>query len=512
MIIDELKYKILQQFGFPPTQEQAHALEVFAEFLTDRDPHAVMILRGSAGTGKTTLSGAIVRTLKEIRQKVMLLAPTGRAAKVFSLNSGSPAYTIHRRIYREKSFSGVEGQFNLNDNLYTDTLFMVDEASMIANMGLGGMSFGSGCLLDDLVHFVYQGRNDRLLLIGDKAQLPPVGEEESPALHAAMLEGYGLKVYECDLNEVLRQSEKSGILYNATMIRQMITHDDITQLPKIHFAGYSDIKPMPGAELIEALADSYHHVGLDDTIVVTRSNKRANIFNQGIRNMVLDREEELSQGDILMIVKNNYYWMEEERKKIKEKEIEERRVKSEGTESGTATHKVQSSKFQVQSNDIPAFLANGDRAKVLKVRRRIDLYGFRFATLLLQFPDYDNYELEATVLLDTLTSEAPALTHEQQEQLFHQIEEDYQDIPLKADRMKAIRQDQFFNALQVKFAYAVTCHKAQGGQWAHVYVDQGYMTDDMLNPDYIHWLYTAFTRATGMLYLVNWPETQTVQC
>ena len=511
MIIDELKYKILQQFGFPPTQEQAHALEMFAEFLTDRDPHAVMILRGSAGTGKTTLSGAIVRTLKEIRQKVMLLAPTGRAAKVFSLNSGSPAYTIHRRIYREKSFSGVEGQFNLNDNLYTDTLFMVDEASMIANMGLGGMSFGSGCLLDDLVHFVYQGQNDRLLLIGDKAQLPPVGEEESPALHAAMLEGYGLKVYECDLNEVLRQSEESGILYNATMIRQMITHDDITQLPKIRFVGYSDIKPMPGAELIEALADSYHHVGLDDTIVVTRSNKRANIFNQGIRNMVLDREEELSQGDILMIVKNNYYWMEEERKKIKEKEIEERRVKSEGTESGTATHKVQSSKFQVQSNDIPAFLANGDRAKVLKVRRRIDLYGFRFATLLLQFPDYGNYELEATVLLDTLTSEAPALTHEQQEQLFHQIEEDYQDIPLKTDRMKAIRQNQFFNALQVKFAYAVTCHKAQGGQWAHVYVDQGYMTDDMLNPDYIHWLYTAFTRATEMLYLVNWPETQTAQ-
>lgn len=484
MIIDELKYKILQQFGFPPTQEQAHALEVFAEFLTDRDPHAVMILRGSAGTGKTTLSGAIVRTLKEIRQKVMLLAPTGRAAKVFSLNSGSPAYTIHRRIYREKSFSGVEGLFNLNDNLYTDTLFMVDEASMIANMGLGGMSFGSGCLLDDLVHFVYQGRNDRLLLIGDKAQLPPVGEEESPALHAAMLEGYGLKVYECDLNEVLRQSEESGILYNATMIRQMITHDDITQLPKIHFAGYSDIKPMPGAELIEALADSYHHVGLDDTIVVTRSNKRANIFNQGIRNMVLDREEELSQSDILMIVKNNYYWMEEERK----------------------------SNNKLQSNEIPAFLANGDRAKVLKVRRRIDLYGFRFATLLLQFPDYGNYELEATVLLDTLTSEAPALTHEQQEQLFHQIEEDYQDIPLKADRMKAIRQDQFFNALQVKFAYAVTCHKAQGGQWAHVYVDQGYMTDDMLNPDYIHWLYTAFTRATEMLYLVNWPETQTVQC
>ena len=459
MIVDELKYKILEQFGFPPTPEQANALDVFARFMTDRNPHAVMILRGSAGTGKTSLSGAIVRTMKAIGQKVMLLAPTGRAAKVFSLSSGSPAFTIHRRIYREKAFSGVDGQFNLNDNLYKDTLFMV-------------------------VHFVYQGHNDRLMLIGDKAQLPPIGEEESPALHAAMLEGYGLSVYECDLNEVLRQSEQSGILYNATMIRQMITHDDITQLPKIHFSGFQDIQLMPGAELIEALADSYHHVGLDDTIVVTRSNKRANIFNQGIRNMVLDRDEELSQGDILMIVKNNYYWMEEERKKVSE----ERRVKSE---------------------ELPAFLANGDRAKVLRVRRRIDLYGFRFATLLLQFPDYDNYELEATVLLDTLTSEAPALTHEQQEQLFRQIEEDYQDIPLKADRMKAIRQDRFFNALQVKFAYAVTCHKAQGGQWAHVYVDQGYMTDDMLTPDYIHWLYTAFTRATEKLYLVNWPETQT---
>lgn len=485
MNIEELKYQILQQFGFPPTPEQAQALDVFVQFMTDSNPHAVMILRGSAGTGKTSLSGAIVRTLRAVRQKVMLLAPTGRAAKVFSLNSGMPAYTIHRRIYREKAFAGVDGQFNLNDNLYTDTLFMVDEASMIANLGLGGTTFGSGCLLDDLIHFVYQGRNDRLLLIGDKAQLPPVGEEESPALSAAMLQGYGLSVYECDLNEVVRQSQQSGILFNATRIRQMITHDDITQLPKIRFSGFSDIREMPGAELIEALGDSYHHVGLDDTIVVTRSNKRANIFNQGIRNMVLDREEELESGDMLMIVKNNYYWMEEERKKIKERE--ERKV---------------------QSNELPAFLANGDRAKVMKVSRRIDLYGFHFTTLLLKFPDYDNYELEATVLLDTLTSEAPALTHDQQEQLFRQIEEDYQDIPLKADRMKAIRQDPYFNALQVKFAYAVTCHKAQGGQWSHVYVDQGYMTDDMLTPDYIHWLYTAFTRATEMLYLVNWPNTQ----
>ena len=517
MIIEELKYQILQQFGFPPTPEQAHALDVFARFMTDRNQHAVMILRGSAGTGKTSLSGAIVRTLKAIRQKVLLLAPTGRAAKVFSLGSGSPAYTIHRRIYREKTFAGADGQFNLNDNLYADTLFMVDEASMIANLGLGGTTFGSGCLLDDLVQFVYQGHNDRLMLIGDKAQLPPVGEEESPALNAAMLEGYGLTVYECDLNEVLRQSQQSGILYNATVIRQMITHDDITRLPKIRFSGFTDIREMPGAELIEALGDSYHHVGLDDSIVVTRSNKRANIFNNGIRNMVLDREEELESGDMIMIVKNNYYWTEEERKKAKSEKCEveseaangNHKVQSSKFKVQSSNHKVQSSKFKVQSNEIPPFLANGDRARVLKVSRRIDLYGFRFATLLLQFPDYDNYELEATVLLDTLQSEAAALTHEQQEQLFRQIEQDYQDVPLKADRMKAIRNDPYYNALQVKYAYAVTCHKAQGGQWAHVYVDQGYMTDDMLTPDYIHWLYTAFTRATEQLYLVNWPKTQT---
>ena len=482
MVIDALKYQILQQFGFVPTEEQGQALDAFARFLTDRDPDAVMILRGSAGTGKTSLSGAIVRTLKAIRQKVMLLAPTGRAAKVFSLNSGCPAYTIHRRIYREKSFAGVDGQFNLNDNLFTDTLFMVDEASMISNLGWGGGNFGSGCLLDDLVRFVYQGHNDRLMLIGDKAQLPPVGEEESPALNRMMLEGYGLKVYECDLNEVLRQSQESGILYNATVIRQMITHDDITQLPLIRFKGFADIVMMPGNELVESLANSYYRVGQDETMVITRSNKRANIYNNGIRNMVLDREEELSGGGMLMSVTNNYFWTEKERNEAKEAQ-----------------------------NAIPPFLANGDRAKVLRVSRHMELYGFRFATLLLQFPDYDNYEMSVTALLDTLQSEAPALTHEQQEQLFHGVEEDYQDVPLKADRMKAIRGDQYFNALQVKYAYAITCHKAQGGQWEHVYVDQGYMTDDMLTPDYIHWLYTAFTRAKDKLFLVNWPKTQTEQ-
>ena len=485
MITDELKYQILQQFGFPPTAEQDHALDVFARFLTDRDACAVMVLRGSAGTGKTALSAAIVRTLSLLRQRVLLLAPTGRAAKVFSLGSGHPAYTIHRRIYREKAFRGVDGQFNLGDNLCTDTLFMVDEASMVANAGTGG-SFGTGYLLDDLVHFVYQGRGCRLMLIGDRAQLPPVGEEESPALSGGVLAGYGLKVYECDLNEVLRQGSRSGILWNATAVRSLITHDDVTRLPLVRFGGFADIVRVPGSELIDSLGDSYHHMGLDDTVVVTRSNKWANVYNQGIRGRVLDREEALSRGDRIMIVKNNYYWMEQELKKLKE-------------QPGGAT----------EAERLPAFLANGDRARVLRVRDTVSLYGFHFAELTLQFPDYDNYELTATVLLDTLTSEAPALTHEQQEQLFRKVEEDYRELPLKADRMKAIRQDPYFNALQVKFAYAVTCHKAQGGQWGHVYVDQGYMTDDMLTPDYLHWLYTAFTRATEKLFLVNWPKEQT---
>ena len=286
---DELIYQIRQSFGFEPTLEQNHALITFAEFITDSDDRAVMILRGSAGTGKTSLSGAIVRTMRGLKQHVVLLAPTGRAAKVFYVNSGTPASTIHRRIYRQKS---MEGAFSLAPNMMADTLFMVDEASMVANEGLPGAVFGTGCLLDDLVQFVYSGRNCRLMLIGDKAQLPPVGEEESPALCSDFIEGFGLKVYDCDLKEVLRQSQESGILYNATVIRQMITHDEATELPKIRFRGFADIVCVPGDELIESLSTSYSQVGMDETMVVTRSNKRANIYNQGIRNQVLWREEE----------------------------------------------------------------------------------------------------------------------------------------------------------------------------------------------------------------------------
>ena len=465
---NELMYQILRNFPFAPTTDQMHALDVFERFMTDSDERCVMILRGSAGTGKTSLASVIVRTLLDLQYKISLLAPTGRAAKVFSLTSGQPAATIHRSIYRERTFAGLDGKFSLNANLYRNRLFMIDEASMISLTSVNS-TFGSGCLLDDLIQFVYNERNCRMLLIGDKAQLPPVGETESPALRTDVLAAYGLKVYECDLNEVLRQSQDSGILYNATIIRQMITHDQATALPKIRLKGFADISIVPGDELIESLSTSYAEVGIDETMVITRSNKRANIFNQGIRNMVLGREEELTTGDMLMVVKNKY----------KEKQAE-----------GIS------------------FIANGDRAIVRSVRNVRELYGFRFADVTLSFPDYDNTEEDMIVILDTLTTEAPALTHEQNEQLFQQVLADYADVPLKSDRMKKIREDDYYNALQVKFGYAITCHKAQGGQWAHIYLDQGYMTDEMLTPDYIHWLYTAFTRATEHLYLVNWPKTQ----
>jgi ATP-dependent exoDNAse (exonuclease V) alpha subunit len=463
MISDELIYQILQDFGFAPTNEQRQALEVFARFMTARSDREVMIMRGSAGTGKTSLAGAIVKTLVRLGQKVVLMAPTGRSAKVFALNAGQKASTIHRKIYRQR---GLGDDFNLNANLHHDTLFMIDEASMISNQFHDSV-FGSGSLLDDLVQYVYEaGHNCRMLLLGDQAQLPPVGETESPALQADVLRCYGLHVSECDLNEVLRQSQQSGILYNATRIREGSA--EAVVLPKIRLQGFADIRSVPGDELIETLNTSYGEVGTDETMVITRSNKRANIYNQGIRNTILGREEELCPGDMVMVVKNNYFHS---------KEIE--------------------------------FIANGDRARVQRVRNVRQLYGFRFADVWLQFPDYDNTELQSTVILDSLASEAPALTRQQNEALFQAVMDDYADIPRKPDRLKAIKNDRHFNALQVKYAYATTCHKAQGGQWAHVYIDQGYMTDEMLTPDYIHWLYTAFTRASEQLFLVNWPHSQT---
>lgn len=343
---------------------------------------------------------------------------------------------------------------------------------MISNEGLSGSMFGTGRLLDDLVQFVYSGQGCRLLLMGDTAQLPPVGEEQSPALFADALKGYGLEVVEVDLTQVVRQEQQSGILWNATRLRQLIAEDDCYSLPKIKVSGFADIKVLPGNELIETLNSCYDHDGLDETIVVCRSNKRANIYNKGIRAQILWREDELNTGDLLMVAKNNYFWTE------KEKEMD--------------------------------FIANGGTAVVRRVRRTRELYGFRFADVTLVFPDYNDFELEVNMLLDTLHTDSPALPKAENDRLFYSVLEDYADITVKRERMKKMKADPYYNALQVKYAYAVTCHKAQGGQWKNVFLDQGYMTDEYLTPDYFRWLYTAFTRATGTLYLVNYPKEQLV--
>lgn len=446
-------------------------MQLFSGFLMSGDEDAVFLMNGYAGTGKTSLLGALVRTLELLGRKFVLLAPTGRAAKVFARYSGYPAYTIHRRIYRQKSFSNETDNFVINDNLQKNTLFIVDEASMIANEGLSGASFGTGRLLDDLIQYVYNGNGCRLMLVGDTAQLPPVGEEDSPALSVQVLQGYGLHVTSCRLTQVVRQADESGILYNATSLRRIIASGECFSFPTVRVNGFPDVKVIQGGDLIEAISESYDHVGMDETIIVCRSNRRANLYNKGIRNSILFREDELNTGDVLMVAKNNYYW-------------------------GDGCKELD-------------FIANGDVAVVRRVRRVREMYGFRFADVLLAFPDYQDLELEVKILLDTLHGDAPSLSWEQSDALFSNVMEDYADITIKRERMKKLKGDPYYNALQVKYAYAVTCHKAQGGQWQRVFIDQGYMTEDMLTPDYFRWLYTAFTRATERLYLVNWPEVQT---
>lgn len=471
MLNNYLTQQIKRNFCYQPTEEQEKAIECIADFLFKPENDTLLLLKGYAGTGKTTLIGAVVRTLSEMRAGYVLMASTGRAAKVFSLYSGFSAYTIHKKIYRQKSFSNDLDNFSLNDNLHKNTLFIVDEASMISNDGLTGASFGSGRLLDDLIEYVYAGQGCRLLIIGDDAQLPPVGEDESPALSAEVLRGYGLGVTECILTEVIRYSGRNGILSNATMLRERMAADDIYDLPVLTLKGYEDISSIPGSELIEAINSSYNEVGMDETMVICRSNKRAYLYNKGIRNTILYREEELSTGDILMIAKNNYHW--------------------------TADCKEMD------------FIANGDIAVVRRVRRTQEMYGFRFADVVLSFPDHNDIEFELKILLDTLHSDYPSLSKEDSDRLFNAVMEDYSDITNKKERMKKLKEDSFYNALQVKYAYAVTCHKAQGGQWKRIFIDQGYITEDTFTPDYYRWLYTALTRASEKLYLVNWPESQT---
>ena len=458
--------RLLENLEFQPTLGQEDLISELGGFLAAEDRAEIMLVKGYAGTGKTTLVKSLVRTLSEFKQKSVLLAPTGRAAKVLTAYSGFPAWTIHKKIYRQKSGRDGLSEFVLDRNLHKNTCFIVDEASMIGDRSPDSF-FGSGDLLRDLVDYVEAGSQCSLVLVGDTAQLPPVGLDISPALDRKRLEGFGYRIREIELTDVVRQAIDSGILYNATSIRKLIT-DRLAEYPPFDFDSFTDVKLVGGADLLEAISRSYDRYGTSDTIVVTRSNKRANKFNAGIRSQILWREEQVSPGDLLMVVKNNYFWKDEE-------------------------------------NRID-FIANGDIIRVEKVLATEEVHGHKFANLLITLPDYQDMELEVKVLLDVIDLEAPSLNYEQQRTLYLSVAEDYPDEPSKRKVADKISTDPYYNALQVKFAYAITCHKAQGGQWKSVFLDQGYFTDEMLSLDYLRWLYTAFTRASEQLYLVNFAK------
>lgn len=464
VIFDVFVDKIAKNLTFQPNNSQWNALNLLSRFILEPTLNdRIFVLRGYAGTGKTSLMGALVKTMNEMKMNTVLMAPTGRAAKVLSNMAGKPAMTIHKSIYRQQKFNLSFEGFNLMDNRNNHTLYICDEASMISTIN-ESYHFGTGNLLDDLIEYVYAGNQCRLLLIGDSAQLPPVGQKRSPALEIGKLQEYGLEVMSAELTEVARQQLDSGILANATMLRNMLNQGMTDSLPKIMHKNFPDVRSIDGYEFLEELSNSYSHNGLDDTIIITRSNIRANKFNQAVRNQILYREEELCAGERLLVVKNNYYWGKE---------------------------------FE----NFP-FIANGDTITVKRVRSEIEMYGFRFAEVEIELPDYD-VETEVIVLLDTLMAEGPSLSQEDQQRLFEAVMMDYPEIRNQRDLIKAVKENKYFNALQVKYAYGVTCHKSQGGQWNDVYLDLGYINPDHLGIDFYRWLYTAFTRARKTLFLVN---------
>jgi exodeoxyribonuclease-5 len=458
----------LKQFPYQPTIGQEELISLLSGFIVSHDENNVFIIKGYAGTGKTTIVGAIVNALPEFKTKSVLLAPTGRAAKVLTNYSGKQAFTIHKKIYRIKSAKDDFFKISLSENLHKNTIFLVDEASMISDAGNandGGLFSGRN-LLDDLFEYIFCGGNCKLILIGDTAQLPPVKLEISPALDEKYLKAtFDINIQVFEMKDVVRQSEESGVLMNATSLRKLITSDKGFS-PKFNLSNFTDIKHINGAELGEALENSYSKYGKDETVVICRSNKRANIYNKQIRSNILYQENELSSGDNMMVVKNNYFWLPEESK--------------------------------------AGFIANGDIIKINRVLRIQEMYGFRFADVIVSLIDYpDEPDLEVKLLLDTIDSENPALSYEENQRLFNTIMEDYTEIPNKGKRYLELKKNPFFNALQVKFAYSLTCHKSQGGQWKAVFVEQGYLTNDMIDISYLRWLYTAITRATEKLYLVN---------
>ncbi|MDF1672121.1 MAG: AAA family ATPase [Vicingaceae bacterium] len=470
--MQNLFYKsLLENFGFQPTKNQLTVIGELTDFIFLKMQKHLFVLKGYAGTGKTSLVGALVKTLPTINYDSVLLAPTGRAAKVLSNYSNKPAFTIHKMIYQLRSGGDGYTRFSIKQNKFQNTIFLVDESSMISDSGgLTSSSWGEQkSLLDDLLEYVYSGINCKLVLIGDTAQLPPVGMELSPALDENFLyHSYRLNIEFNELSEVVRQAEDSEILTNATFLRDKIASKKM-DLPLFKSVNKSDVKTINGIELEDELDSAYGKFGDDNVMVITRSNKRANLFNLQIRSRIRWMEDEIASGDFMMVVKNNYFWLDDASK--------------------------------------AGFIANGDIVEILKISGEEEMYGFRFANLTIRMIDYPNEpNLEVKILMDSILSDTPSLPSEKFRELYDAVSEDYSFEPNRKKRNELIRKNPYYQALQVKFAYAITCHKSQGGQWDAVFVDQGYLTDEMINVEYLRWLYTAITRAKKELYLVNFSE------
>ncbi|MCY2686654.1 ATP-dependent DNA helicase [Salinimicrobium sp. TH3] len=460
---------LLNDLKFEAKLKQDIALQQLASFVIDGSKDSLFLLKGFAGTGKTTIISSLVKNLWQVKKSGILLAPTGRAAKVIANYSGREAFTIHKKIYFPKKNSGAGVSFVLQPNKHRNSIFIVDEASMIPDVNNDAKMFENGSLLDDLLQYVYSGHNCRLILIGDTAQLPPVKLEVSPALEEQKLQNTYLKeVTHIELDEVVRQSEESDILHNATLIREAL-REEFYESFSFELSNKKDvIRLTDGHEIMEAIEDSYRNLGHEDTTIIVRSNKRANLYNQQIRNRILFQEEEISAGDYLMVVKNNYFW--------------------------------------VKPNSEAGFIANGDIIKVLEIFAIKELYGFRFAEVKAQMVDYPNMQpIETVVLLDTLESNNPSLTYDESNRLYQEVMKDYEEERSKYKKFLKVKNNKYFNALQIKFSYAMTCHKSQGGQWNTVFVEQPYLPNG-IDKDYLRWLYTALTRAQKKLYLIGFKD------
>jgi exodeoxyribonuclease-5 len=468
-------YRLIKsKFPFQPTEKQDIVLLQLSEFIFDTKPNALYLLKGYAGTGKTSIIGTIVSNLWQAKISAVLLAPTGRAAKVISNYSKKEAFTIHKKIYFPKKEKGGGVKFVMQPNKHRNTIFIVDEASMIPDAPSDSKLFENGSLLDDLMQYVYSGHKCKLLLIGDKAQLPPIKSDLSPALDAHKLDlNYNKDVKSIELDEVVRQEQNSGILLNATELRAVL-ETSFYESFKFDVKPYKDIvRLVDGYEIMDAINDSYSNDGYEETAIIVRSNKRANLYNQQIRNRILFNESELSAGDYLMVVKNNYYWIKPT------------------TEAG--------------------FIANGDIIEVLEIFSIKELYGFKFAEVKVKMVDYPRMRpFETVLLLDTISAESASLTYEESNRLYQEVSKDYVNEASNYKRFLGVKNNKFFNALQVKFSYAITCHKSQGGQWKTIFVEQPYLPEGP-DRDYIRWLYTAVTRAKEKLYLIGFRDESFVE-